>query len=113
MLVMCPHLCGIFWLRWAGWSALFSVAGPKCLPLARNLLPGVFVQSWCAVEGSVVGTVLDGVCPVVPVGRGWGSVARGPIAAVWWGRDAAGLLGMGLCVELVLCGCFASSAFQG
>ncbi|MEQ2305025.1 hypothetical protein AMECASPLE_033276 [Ameca splendens] len=50
--------------------------------LAGDLLPGEFVPSWCGVGGSVVGVVLGGVCPVAPVGGGWGSVARGLYLAV-------------------------------
>ncbi|KAK5621008.1 hypothetical protein CRENBAI_015408 [Crenichthys baileyi] len=30
---------------------------------------------WCGVGGSVVGTVLVGVCPVPPVGGGWVNLA--------------------------------------
>ncbi|MEQ2176880.1 hypothetical protein GOODEAATRI_032739 [Goodea atripinnis] len=36
MLVMCPPLCGIFWLRWASWSALFSVVGPHSWSMLRT-----------------------------------------------------------------------------
>ncbi|MED6258971.1 hypothetical protein ATANTOWER_015011 [Ataeniobius toweri] len=36
----------------------------------------------CGVGDSVVSSVLDGVCPVAPVGRGWDSIAWGPSLAV-------------------------------
>ncbi|MED6240873.1 hypothetical protein ATANTOWER_029973 [Ataeniobius toweri] len=59
-------------------GAVVGDAGPGCLTLAQDLLPGEFVLSWCGVGGSVVGAVLCGVCFVAPVARGWGDVARVP-----------------------------------
>ncbi|MEQ2237585.1 hypothetical protein ILYODFUR_024591 [Ilyodon furcidens] len=69
-------------------------------PETGDLLPGGIVPSWCGVGGSIVGVVLSGVCPVAPVGRGWGGVAQGPCLAV----VARWVLGLRLCVEPALCG---------
>ncbi|MEQ2275332.1 hypothetical protein XENORESO_002052, partial [Xenotaenia resolanae] len=90
------------WLRRAWWGRR-----PRVLAAGRGPLASEFFPSWCGVGGSVVGAALGGVCPVAPVGRGWG-VAQGPCLAVvaCGGRqDAVGLLGALLFVELVLCGC--------
>ncbi|MEQ2304790.1 hypothetical protein AMECASPLE_030948 [Ameca splendens] len=69
-------------------GAVVGDAGPGCLPLAVDLLPSEFVSSSCGVRGSIVGEVLGGVCPVVPVGGGWVGIARGPCLAV------TGLMGL-------------------
>ncbi|MEQ2306702.1 hypothetical protein AMECASPLE_010977 [Ameca splendens] len=69
-------------------------------PDAGDLLPGGIVPSWCGVGGSFVGVVLSGVCPVAPVGTGWGGVAQGSCLAV----VARWVLGLQLYMEPALCG---------
>ncbi|MEQ2257323.1 hypothetical protein ILYODFUR_033674 [Ilyodon furcidens] len=81
-------------VRWCVCVAVEGVAGPGCLSLAGALLLGKFVPSGCGVEVSVVGAVLGGVCPVAPVGGGWGSIAWALSLllrhAMWWGAGCGG-----------------------
>ncbi|XP_047226652.1 uncharacterized protein LOC124871426 [Girardinichthys multiradiatus] len=69
-LVMCPPLCGVFWLHWAGRSALFSVVGPHSGSLL-HLLPAGFCWGLVASSGWELGVgVGDRVLRVWVVPRG-------------------------------------------
>ncbi|MEQ2294587.1 hypothetical protein AMECASPLE_005430 [Ameca splendens] len=76
-----------------------GAAGHGCLSLAGDLLRGEFVPSWCGVRGSIVSTVLTGICSVVPVGRCWGGFAQGPCLAVVARYMVGGRMRRG-CLEL-------------
>ncbi|MED6241480.1 hypothetical protein ATANTOWER_015900 [Ataeniobius toweri] len=65
-----------------GCGGVVGDGGPECLLLAEDLLLGEFVPSWCGVGGSVVSSMFDGVCPVVPVGGSWSGIMQGPCLAV-------------------------------
>ncbi|MED6247713.1 hypothetical protein ATANTOWER_014302 [Ataeniobius toweri] len=54
-------------------------AGLECLPLARDVLLGEFVPSWCGVGGSVVSSGMDGFCPFCACGRGLVQQCVGPL----------------------------------
>ncbi|MED6243783.1 hypothetical protein ATANTOWER_026888 [Ataeniobius toweri] len=90
---------------------------PRVHAADRDCLLREFALSWCGVRGSVVSTVLGGVCSVALLGRGWGGITQGPllpIAArcVVEGDMRQGCLEQG-CVRSLHCVDVSSSAFWG
>ncbi|MEQ2218859.1 hypothetical protein XENOCAPTIV_009059 [Xenoophorus captivus] len=76
-LVMCPPLCGVFWLCWAGWSAPFFGVGPHSWPLGRFWL-GPFCWGSVDTSGSGLGNGAGdwGLRGWVVPGGGWGHCSR-------------------------------------
>ncbi|MEQ2219727.1 hypothetical protein XENOCAPTIV_022660, partial [Xenoophorus captivus] len=88
---MCPPLCGVFWLRWSGWSAPLFEVGPHSWPLGRFWL-GPFCWGSVATSGG---------------GLGNGAGVRG--LRGWVVPGGAGDVGPGF--RLVLRACYLSLVF--